>query len=387
MWVSTFHSACVRICRAEAKRLGFSSSFSIYDADDSRRLMTAVCRDLDLDPKRYRAAGGRRAGEQPQERADRLRGRQGARDQPHRAGDRRGLRALPVAAAPGQRARLRRPDHDDGLAAAAVSRTSPTTIDAGSGTCWSTSTRTPTTRSTCSSASWSATGEATRSPSSASSVTPTRASTRSAARRSATSCSSRPTTPTPPSSCSSRTTARRRRSCPPPTPSSRKNPERKPKRLWSERATARRSSATSRRTSTTRPRGSPARSTGCTTTSGVRPCDVAVFYRTNAQSRVFEEVFIRVGLPYKVVGGVRFYERREVRDALAYLRVLVNPLDDGLAAPHRQRAQARHRRPGDRGRSTRYAQRQRLSFIEALRARARTRRGWRPARSTPCRSS
>jgi DNA helicase-2/ATP-dependent DNA helicase PcrA len=58
-----------------------------------------------------------------------------------------------------------------------------------------------------------------------------------------------------------------------------------------------------------------------------RPCDVAVFYRTNAQSRVFEEVFIRVGLPYKVVGGVRFYERREVRDLLAYLRALVNPDD------------------------------------------------------------
>ncbi len=50
-----------------------------------------------------------------------------------------------------------------------------------------------------------------------------------------------------------------------------------------------------------------------------------MFYRTNAQSRVFEEVFIRVGMPYKVVGGVRFYERREVRDALAYLRVLANP--------------------------------------------------------------
>ncbi|HEX2893029.1 MAG TPA: UvrD-helicase domain-containing protein, partial [Marmoricola sp.] len=49
-----------------------------------------------------------------------------------------------------------------------------------------------------------------------------------------------------------------------------------------------------------------------------RAGDVAVFYRTNAQSRVFEEVFIRVGMPYKVVGGVRFYERREVRDALAY---------------------------------------------------------------------
>ncbi len=58
-----------------------------------------------------------------------------------------------------------------------------------------------------------------------------------------------------------------------------------------------------------------------------RPGDVAIFYRTNAQSRVFEEVFIRLGMPYKVVGGVRFYERREVRDALAYLRMLVNPAD------------------------------------------------------------
>ncbi len=56
--------------------------------------------------------------------------------------------------------------------------------------------------------------------------------------------------------------------------------------------------------------------------------DVAVFYRTNAQSRVFEEIFIRVGMPYKVVGGVRFYERREVRDALAYLRALANPADE-----------------------------------------------------------
>src|SRR5205814_7398954 len=57
------------------------------------------------------------------------------------------------------------------------------------------------------------------------------------------------------------------------------------------------------------------------------PGQVAVFYRTNAQSRVFEEVFIRAGLPYKVVGGVRFYERREVRDLLAYLRVIANPED------------------------------------------------------------
>ncbi|MDR1711145.1 MAG: DNA helicase PcrA [Propionibacteriaceae bacterium] len=62
--------------------------------------------------------------------------------------------------------------------------------------------------------------------------------------------------------------------------------------------------------------------------SGEQPGDVAVFYRTNAQSRPFEDVFIRVGTPYQVVGGVRFYERKEVRDAIAYLRAIANPSDD-----------------------------------------------------------
>lgn len=60
----------------------------------------------------------------------------------------------------------------------------------------------------------------------------------------------------------------------------------------------------------------------------VKPSGVAVFYRTNAQSRAFEDVFIRVGMPYRVVGGVRFYERREIRDAIAYLRGIANPDDD-----------------------------------------------------------
>jgi DNA helicase-2/ATP-dependent DNA helicase PcrA len=58
------------------------------------------------------------------------------------------------------------------------------------------------------------------------------------------------------------------------------------------------------------------------------PGQVAVCYRTNAQSRAFEEAFIRSGLPYKVVGDVRFYERREVRDLLAYLRLIANPADE-----------------------------------------------------------
>jgi DNA helicase-2/ATP-dependent DNA helicase PcrA len=56
--------------------------------------------------------------------------------------------------------------------------------------------------------------------------------------------------------------------------------------------------------------------------------DMAVFYRTNAQSRVLEEHLMRVGIPYKVIGGTRFYDRREVKDALAYLKAVVNPSDE-----------------------------------------------------------
>jgi DNA helicase-2/ATP-dependent DNA helicase PcrA len=61
---------------------------------------------------------------------------------------------------------------------------------------------------------------------------------------------------------------------------------------------------------------------------GIPPSSIAVFYRTHAQSRVLEEVLVRYGVPYQVIGGPRFYERREVKDVLAYLRVLVNPSDE-----------------------------------------------------------
>jgi DNA helicase-2/ATP-dependent DNA helicase PcrA len=60
---------------------------------------------------------------------------------------------------------------------------------------------------------------------------------------------------------------------------------------------------------------------------GFRYRDVAVFYRTNAQSRVLEDVLMRIGTPYRVFGGVRFYQRKEIKDVLAYLRLLVNPQD------------------------------------------------------------
>src|SRR5829696_1442334 len=94
--------------------------------------------------------------------------------------------------------------------------------------------------------------------------------------------------------------------------------------------------------------------------------DAAVFYRTNAQSRAFEEVFIRVGLPYKVVGGVRFYERREVRDAIAYLRAISNRADDVSV---RRILNVPKRGIGDRAEAAvaELAARLRISFGEALR--------------------
>ncbi len=98
---------------------------------------------------------------------------------------------------------------------------------------------------------------------------------------------------------------------------------------------------------------------------GVRPGDVAIFYRANAQSRALEEVLIRVGLPYKVVGGTRFYERREIKDAVAYLRAIANPDDD---VNLRRILNVPKRGLGDRSEAmvSAYAERERISFGAAL---------------------
>ncbi len=97
--------------------------------------------------------------------------------------------------------------------------------------------------------------------------------------------------------------------------------------------------------------------------------DVAVFYRTNNNSRALEEIFIRLGLPYKVVGGVRFYERKEVRDAVAYLRVIDNP-DDTVSL--RRILNTPRRGIGDRAEAcvAVYAEQKGTSFAAALRAAA-----------------
>ncbi|WP_025779917.1 UvrD-helicase domain-containing protein [Brevibacterium sp. VCM10] len=93
--------------------------------------------------------------------------------------------------------------------------------------------------------------------------------------------------------------------------------------------------------------------------------DFAVFYRTNAQSRAIEDALVRSGIPYKVVGGTRFYERKEIKDALAYLRVVANPDDD---VNLRRILNVPKRSIGDRteGIIADFADRESISFYTAL---------------------
>ncbi|HKE76535.1 MAG TPA: DNA helicase PcrA [Acidimicrobiales bacterium] len=94
--------------------------------------------------------------------------------------------------------------------------------------------------------------------------------------------------------------------------------------------------------------------------------DIAVFYRTNAQSRVLEEQLMRADIPYKVVGGTRFYDRREIKDAVAYLRAVVNPVDE---VSLKRIINEPKRGVGDTsiGKVDAYATAHNISFIEALR--------------------
>ncbi len=98
---------------------------------------------------------------------------------------------------------------------------------------------------------------------------------------------------------------------------------------------------------------------------GIRASDVAVFYRTNAQSRVIEETLVKFGVPYQVIGGLRYYDRREVKDALAYLRALVNTTD---VVALKRIVNTPKRAIGDTtvAHIDRHAEKEGLSFWEAL---------------------
>jgi DNA helicase-2/ATP-dependent DNA helicase PcrA len=143
------------------------------------------------------------------------------------------------------------------------------------------------------------------------------------------------------------------------------NPRRTPKRLWSDRGA-----------------GAPivrfegedehdeagfiADEVERLTEEGFNLADAAVFYRTNAQSRVIEDVLVRRGIPYIVVGSVRFYERREIKDALAYLRAVVNP-DDAVALKRVINEPKRGIGDTSIGHVDRFAQAEKITFGEALR--------------------
>jgi len=144
-----------------------------------------------------------------------------------------------------------------------------------------------------------------------------------------------------------------------------RNPDRKPKRLWTDAGAGEKIVGYVADDEHGEARFVAEEIDRLGDADGVRPGDVAVFYRTNAQSRALEEVLIRVGLPYKVVGGTRFYERREVKDAVAYLRALANPDDD---VNLRRVLNVPKRGLGDKAESmvAGFADRERLSFGGAL---------------------
>ena len=166
----------------------------------------------------------------------------------------------------------------------------------------------------------------TRTTSSRTGSSPTTRSTASAAPTSATSWTSRTTIPTPTSSSSSRTTARRRRSSTPPTRSSPTTAAQKRKSLWTDLGEGDPISIRELDDEHAEARfvvGEIERLLD----EGVVRAEIAVFYRTNAQSRVLEDTLVRREVAYQVIGGTKFYERAEIKDALAYLIVLANPQD------------------------------------------------------------
>ena len=364
MWVSTFHSACVRICRAEAKRLGFTSTFSIYDADDSRRLMTTVCRDLDLDPKRFapRAVATqvsnlknelidyedakakasnhieRSIAEAYESYQSRLR-RANALDFDDLIMTTVTLLQLFPDVADHYRRRFRHvlvdEYQDTNHAQYVLVRELVGVTDNQSELC--------------------VVGDADQSIYAFRGATIRNILQFEADYPDATVVlleQNYRSTQTILSAANAVIA---------------KNPDRKPKRLWSEQGDGPKIQGYVAENEHDEAAWIAGVIERLRADHGVRPCDVAVFYRTNAQSRVFEEIFIRVGLPYKVVGGVRFYERREVRDALAYLRAIVNPLDE---VSLRRIVNVPKRGIGERAleQIDAYANRQRLSFVDGLRS-------------------
>jgi DNA helicase-2/ATP-dependent DNA helicase PcrA len=370
MWVSTFHSACVRILRKEIDRVGFKSNFSIYDAADSKRLMTLVLRDLELDPKRYQPnAVLNWVSDQKNELRD-------AEDAAKEA--RNGFEEAYAKAFVNYQRRLREAnalDFDD-LIMTTVHllqafpdvrenyrrRFRHVLVDEYQDTNHA---QYSLIQQLCGQ-SFEEEGVEAVEPSELMVVGDADQSIyafRGADIRNILDFEQdfpdATTILLEQNYRSTQTILTAANSV------IGNNRGRKPKRLWTDAGAGERIVGYVSDDEHDEARFVSEEIDKLVDDAGVRPADVAVFYRTNAQSRVFEEVFIRTGQPYKVVGGVRFYERKEVRDALAYLRMLVNTADE---ISLRRVLNTPKRGIGERAEAciAALAERDRITFWEAL---------------------
>lgn len=374
MWVMTFHSACVRILRRESKRLGFTSSFSIYDAADSKRLMALVCRDLDLDPKRFPPkAFSAKISNLKNELID-------EEDFAAQASD--GFEKTLAQAYAMYQSRLREAnalDFDDLIMTTVnLLRAFPDVaehyrrrfrhvlVDEYQDT---------------NHAQYALVRELVGTAEHPVDVPPSEHDLRPAelcvvgdadqsiyAFRGATirnilqfeeDYADAMTILLEQNYRSTQTILSAANAV------IERNESRRPKNLWTNAGAGARITGYVADTEHDEAQFVAEEIDRLTDAGDAKAGDVAVFYRTNAQSRVFEEIFIRVGLPYKVVGGVRFYERKEVRDVLAYLRVLANPED---SVPLRRILNVPKRGIGDRAEAMidALSQREKISFSQAL---------------------
>ena len=365
MWVMTFHSACVRILRREAARLGVSTNFSIYDAADSQRLMSMVVKDLDIDPKRHPPRGlsarvshlknelideetfARRA-ETPQDRVlaeayaeyqRRLR-RAHAFDFDDLIGSTVALLQLYPDVAEHYRRRFRHILVDEYQDTNHAQYTLVREL-VGDG------------RDGVPPAELCVVGDADQS------IYAFRGATIRNIEEFERDYPDAKTVLLEQNYRSTQTIldAANRVIA--------RNGGRRPKRLWTDAGAGAPIVTYVADDEHDEARFVADEIDALVDDQGVRPADVAVFYRTNAQSRSLEEIFVRVGLPYTVVGSVRFYERREIRDAIAYLRAVANPDDDVSV---RRILNVPKRGIGDRAEEAieSFAQRERLSFGAAL---------------------
>ncbi|MFF3401803.1 DNA helicase PcrA [Streptomyces sp. NPDC002659] len=366
MWVSTFHSACVRILRRESKRLGFTSSFSIYDAADSKRLMALVCRDLDLDPKKFPPkAFSAKISNLKNELIDEETFADQAAD---------GFEKTLAEAYRMYQGRLREAnalDFDDiimttvhllqafpDVAEHYRRRFRHVLVDEYQDTNHAQYTLVRELVGTgyedLAPAELCVVGDADQS------IYAFRGATIRNILQFEEDYPDATTILLEQNYRSTQTILSAANAV------IERNESRRPKNLWTNAGAGAQITGYVADTEHDEAQFVADEIDRLTDAGDAKAGDVAVFYRTNAQSRVFEEIFIRVGLPYKVVGGVRFYERKEVRDVLAYLRVLANPEDN---VPLRRILNVPKRGIGDRAEAMidALALREKITFPQALR--------------------